>query len=160
VVLAGWAVWHIAGQVRALTHDLLEDAAPLASSSWFATADVVCEGIEDLAPAVRCQLSDHRRLEPVGADPFCSTRWYGTIVALRAGNAPQWVCANGPLTVPSPIELLDVGQTAAFRSTNNEILTCQALSNGGVNCRHHGSRYGFEFGPSGYRFDGGIFDLR
>ncbi|AFS16439.1 hypothetical protein OEM_33000 [Mycobacterium intracellulare subsp. yongonense 05-1390] len=43
VLVAGWALWQAAGQVREFTGDRLENPAPLAGSSWFATAGVVCE---------------------------------------------------------------------------------------------------------------------
>lgn len=51
------------------------------------------------------------------------------------------------------MEVLDAGQTATYGSLGAAMLTCRSLRNGGVYCYDQGSGRGFEFGPTGYRFD-------
>ena len=147
----------VRGPLHAMTHDRLAEPAPLAGSSWFSTSGVVCEAVGGSHPIVRCAPTSGARLRPAVSNPLCTSRWYGSLVALRSGRSPEWVCPDGPLSAPAGVEVLATGQTTRFGSLDAGILTCQALNNDGVSCHDSRTRYGFEISPTGYRFDDGIF---
>lgn len=155
--LAVGGVLLIRGLVHQLTYDPVRDPAPLAGSSRFQTAGVLCEGTAGQTPLVRCQLTGGVRLEPRAADPLCESPWHGTTVVLKAGGRPSWVCIDSPLQQVAGTTYLSVGQTASYGSIDTGILTCQAISNGAVNCQDSRTRFGFEFGPHGYQFRSDIF---
>ncbi|MCX8557224.1 hypothetical protein OS121_19415 [Mycolicibacterium mucogenicum] len=153
-----WALRSIFDLGRTLTHDRLSDTAPMSSSSsWFSTSAVLCEGVGGATPAVRCSLRNGRHLKPAGSDPLCESAWFGTLIALDAGRAPQWVCAQGLLIAAAPSNALDTGQTATFGTLTHGPILCRAIGGGAVRCVDEHTEYGFTLGPSGYQLHAGPF---
>lgn len=90
--LAVGGVFLIRELVHQLTYDPVRDPAPLAGSSRFQTAGVLCEGTAGQTPLVRCQLTGGMRLEPRAADPLCERPMY--LAHLANGTTSEYPIAS------------------------------------------------------------------